>query len=185
MKKILITLVFLNVALIASAQTFQSNQFSKFSSLYERIDFYDEEGSMIVSLAPRFYKHRELKKWMKPIKIKGQTYFIKIEKFGVQSVYNDKGEHLADMERDGSKIHFIQDNSTYYLRPRVKLANFNILECRNSEEELAFKISFNSDRKLSYESEGEQSPNLLLMSLCAHQYQELLLGDRGRLSGAF
>ncbi len=185
MKKTIIVLALLHVALISSAQTFLSNKISKFSELYERIDFYDEKGEKIVSLAPKFYRHRELKKRIKPIKVKGQTYFIKIEKFGVQSVYTDTGERVANMERDGTTIHLLQDNSRYSLRPILKWVNPNILECRNSEGILVSKILHNySDRKLTYDYSGEQNPNLLLMSLCAHQYQELLLGDRGRLTGA-
>jgi len=182
MKKTILILALFHLALTTSAQTLLSNKISTYSALYERIDFYDEEGSKIVSLAPRFYKHKELKKRMKPIKVMDQTYYIRIEKFGVQSVYTDTGEHVADMERNGTTIHFLQDGSTYSLRPILKFINPNILECYNSEGTLVSKISQNSDRKLTYDANGEEDSKLLLMSLCAHQYQELLLGERGRLS---
>jgi len=185
MKKAVLILTLLQLSLITSAQSFLSNEISNYSAMFERIDFYDNADSKIVSLAPKFYRHRKLKKWIKPIKVQGQTYFIKIEKFGVQSVYTDTGEHIANMESDGSEIHFLQDNSTYYLRPIVKWINPNILECKNSKGELISKTSQNSDRKLSYDYSGTQDLNVLLMSLCAHHYQELLLGDRGRLTVGF
>lgn len=185
MKKTIIVLAFLHITLITSAQTFLSNEI-KFFALYERIDFYNEKDSTIVlSIAPKFYKHTKLKKRIKPIKVMDQTYFIKIEKFGVQSVYTNTGEHVADMPRDGSKIHLLQNDSTYTLRPILKLANYNILECKNSEGVLVSKVSYNGDKKLTYDYNGNPNPNLLLMALCAHQYQELLLGDRGRISGRF
>lgn len=183
MKKSILILAFLPFTFISSAQTILSNQISCFSGIYERIDFYDEEDSIIVSLAPRFYKQRELKKWIKPIKVNDQVYLIKCNhRIGAQSVYTTSGEHVANMENNGTKIHLVQDASTYTLRPRLKLANLNLLECYNSEGTLVSTISWKNDRRLQFESKNGENPNLLLLSLCAHQYQELLLGDRGRLS---
>lgn len=183
MKKSILILAFLQFTLITSAQTILSNQISWFSGIHERIDFYDEEGSTIISLAPRFYKQHELKKWIKPIKVNDKTYFIKCNyRIGAQSVYTSSGEHVANMERNGTKIHLIQDGSMYTLRPRLRLANLNILECYNSEGTLVSTISWKNDRRLKFENNNGQNPNLFLLSLCAHQYQELLLGDRGRLS---
>lgn len=180
MKRNIVILFLLHVTLITSAQTALSNQISRFPELYERIDFYNED-SIIVSLAPKFYRLHQLKKRVKPIKVQGQSYFIQLEKFGVQSVYTTTGEHIADMERDGTAIHF-KDGITYSLRPRIKFANRNILECYNSEKELVSSLIWDNDRRLKYDNNGDQNPNLLLMALCAHQFQELLLGDRGRLT---
>ena len=183
MNKLIIILIFLHIALVTSAQTILSNQISRFSGIYEQIDFYDEEGSTVLSLAPRFYRQREIKKWVKPIKVNNQTYFIKCKyRVGVQSVYTDSGEHVANIERNGTEIHLVQDGSIYVLRPRLNWVNRNILECRNSEGTMVSTISWNNDRRLAFENNSNQNPNFLLLSLCAHQYQELLLGERGRLS---
>lgn len=186
MKRSILILAFLQLTLITLAQTVSSNQISWFSGIHERIDFYDDEGSTIVSLAPRFYKQHELKKWIKPIKVNDQAYFIKCNyRIGPQSVYTGSGEHVANIESNGAKIHLIQDGSIYTLRPRLRLANLNILECYDSEGTLVSTISWNNDRRLQFENNNDQNPNLLLLSLCAHQYQELLLGDRGRLSASW
>ena len=165
------------------AQTIHSNKISRLSGIHERIDFYDEDDNSIISLAPRFYRQREIKKWIKPIKVNKQTYFIKRNnRFGAQSVYINSGEHVANMESNGTKVHLVQDGSVYTLKPILRLANLNILECRNADGILISTISLNNDSRLVFENSNELSPNLLLLSLCAHQYQELLLGDKGKLS---
>ena len=182
LKSFLVSALLLFV-LITKAQTILSNQISWSSGIYERIDFYDDDDTSIVALAPRFYKQPGSKKWIKPIKVNNQTYFIKRNKrLGAQSVYTETGEHVANMERNGTKIHLVQDGSEYTLKPKLKLANYNILECHNPDGTLVSTISLNSDKRLVFESRNELRPNLLLLSLCAHQYQELLLGNRGKLS---
>ena len=184
MKKTLSILAFLHFALFAVAQTFESNKIVNFSDLYERIDFFDEEGQKTVSVAPKFYKQYDLKKRMKPIKVNDQSYFIQIEKFGMQSVYTDEGEQVAEINRNDSNILMLQTDKNYRLKPKIKLGNMNILEWYDADGNLVSKILWNKDRKLAFYPAGDQDPDLLLMALCAHQYQELLLGDRGRLSSA-
>lgn len=184
MKKTLSILAFLHFALFAVAQTFESNKIVNFSDLYERIDFFDEEGQKTVSAAPKFYKQYDLKKRMKPIKVNDQSYFIQKEKFGMESVYTDTGEYVAELDRDEASIRLIQSNVSYTLKPKIRLGNMNVLECYNAQGTLVSKITWNKDRKLEFHNEGDQNPDLLLMALCAHQYQELLLGDRGRLSSS-
>ena len=182
LKSILVSALLL-FTLITKTQTILSNQISRSSGIYERIDFYDKDNNSIVSLAPRFYKQRELKKWIKPIKINNQTYFIKRNKrFSAQSVYTKSEELVANIERNGTKIHLVQNGRIYTLIPKLKLANFNIIECYNPDGTLVSTISLNKDRKLVFENKSKLNSSLLLLSLCAHQYQELLLGDRGRLS---
>jgi len=187
MKKLILVLSLLPITLVSSAQTFVSNNMSRYSAQFERIDFYNEGGTAIVSLAPRFYKlsaranQDRIKERIKPIEIDGQTYFIKLGKNGVQSVYDDSGEHVANMERNGEKIQIIQDGiTTYSIRPRIGFVNPSTLQCMNSEGTLVSEVTFNSDRRLEYKNIDEKDPNLLLMSLCIHKYQELLLRDRGR-----
>jgi len=53
MKKAILLLTFLQLNLTSSAQTIISNQISWFSGIYERIDFYDEEGSTLILFAIR------------------------------------------------------------------------------------------------------------------------------------
>lgn len=170
-------------AFITNAQTIKSNQLSRSSGIYEQIDFYDDDNNSIVSLTPRFYKQPKVKKWSKPIKVGNENYVIKRNsRLGVQSVYNESGENVANITSDGTKIHLVQDGGMYTLKPKLKLANLNILKCENADGTLISTISFKNDRRLVFENSGETNPNLLLLSLCAHQYQELLLGNRGRLS---
>lgn len=182
MNKLLLLLVLLVASVNASAQSFTTDKFPRFTDYYDRIDLYDEHGSPIVSVAPKFYKHQHAKEWIKPIKVDGSTYFIKRGKSGLESVYTKDGHHVALMSRNRATIHLIEGNQKYSFKPRLKLANFNVLECRNSEGVLVSTTSFNSNRTLTYVQHQGQHPNFLLMSLCTHQYQELLLGGRGRLS---
>lgn len=182
MKKSILLLAFLAFTSFASAQTIVSNEISWFTGIYEQIDFYDENGTRIVSVAPRFFKQQKSRKWVKPIKVNDQSYFIKRNGLiGMESVYDSSGEHIANMDRQGSRIDFVQEGISYMLKPRIRLADRNILECYNAKEELVSTISWQNGRKLTYENSNDQDLNLLLLSLCAHQYQELLLGDRGRL----
>ena len=182
MKKLLPLLFLLNLTLNTSAQTFLSDKFPKLTDFYERINLYDKEGNAIVSLAPKFYKEKNSRICIKPIKVDGSTYFIKRRKNGSESVYTESGEHVALISRNNATIHLVKENQKYTFKPVLKLANFNILECKNSEGIVVSKTLFNYDRTLTYQHYGAQNPNLLLMSLCTHQYQELLLGGRGKLS---
>lgn len=182
MKNILLLLVLLNFTYNAWAQSFSTNKFSKSSDYYERIDLYDDKGNSIISVAPRFYKQKTLKHWVKPIKVDGRTYFIKRGKNGSESVYSESGEHVALISRKNTTIHLVEENRKYSFKPHIKFSNLNFLECRNSEGILVSTTSFSSDRTLTYSHHNGEHPNLLLMSLCTHQYQELLLGERGKLS---
>ena len=182
MQKSVLVLKFLFLVTFTSAQTFHSNIMSKYSAQFERIDFFDDEGKPVVSLAPKFYKHHVLKKRIKPIKVGGQSYFIRLGKNGMQSVYDDSGRHVANMERNGAEIVINQNAvTTYYLKPIVGIINSSVLKCKNSEGALISQITFNNNRRLEYKTFEKNDPNLLLMSLCIHKYQELLLGDRGRM----
>ena len=185
MKQSLLVLAFFQLTFFASAQSYTSNSFSRNATIYERIDIFNEEGNTIVSIAPRFYKHLTEKKKVKPIKVNDETYFIKIEKFRKQSVYTKDGEQVADMDSHDATIHLVQENITYSIKPRVRLANFNVLKCQDSNGDLVSELTFENDKKLHYNYQQTENPNNLLMALCVHQYQELLLGDRGRLSVAF
>jgi hypothetical protein len=182
MKKIFLLFTLLSIAGISVAQSFSSNKFSNNDSFYERIDLHDTEGNVVVTVSPRFYKQKNIKKKIKPIKVNDKTYFIKKEKHGVQAVYTKDGEYVALMKRNENSIQLVGDTQKYSLRLKVRLANFNILECKNSEGTVVSTTTFNNERKLIYEEGGEQDSNSLLMALCIHQFQELLLGNRGRLS---
>lgn len=182
MKNLLLLLILINVTSNASAQSFSTNEFPKFTDYYERIELYDENGNSIVTVAPKFYKQKQLKEWIKPIKVDGRTYFIKRGKNDLESVYTESGEHVALISRNNATIHLVDEHQKYSFKPLLKLANFNVLECRNSEGILVSTTSFNQNRTLTYHHHEGQHPNLLLMSLCTHQYQELLLGGRGKLS---
>lgn len=188
MKKNVLLIYFLAISMFASAQTFVSNNMSKYSTQFERIDFYDDDQNSVVSLAPKFYRLSKQKKRIKPIKVDGQSYFIRLGRNGIQSVYDDSGEHIAIMERDGETMQLIQNNSTstYKLDPVLRLTNPNVLKCFNSEDELVSEISLNfKSKRLEYNDYVEGDTNLLLMSLCIHKYQELLLRSRGRLVAAY
>ena len=180
MKNFFLLITLLSIALCSSAQSYSSNKFSKGNAFYDRIDLQDEGGDIIVSVAPKFYKQKDIKKRIKPIKVGGETFFIEKGKNGTQSVYAKNGEHVALMTRNGETIQIAGDLQKYALRPKLRLANYNVLECNDSEGMLVSTTSFKNDRRLTYEQKGEQ--NLLLMALCIHQYQELLLGQRGKLS---
>lgn len=185
MKEFFLIICFLQFSLFSSAQTIQSNQISRGSGIHEKIDFIDEDGKTIISLAPRFYKKSKVKKWIKPIKVNDQTYFIKRKsKGGAQSIYSRSGKHVANIENGGYEIHLVDDRASYTLKPRIRLANLNILECRNSDGIVISTLSWKNDKRLTFETNNNQNSNLLLLSLCAHQYQELLLGDRGRLTAS-
>ncbi len=184
MKQSLLVLAFFQLSFFTSAQSFTSNSFLKNAAIYERIDIFNEEGNVIVSIAPKFYKHLTQKKKVKPIKVDGETYFIAIEKFRKQSVYNKDGVHVADMDSHDATIHLVQENITYTIKPRVRLANFNVLKCLDANGDLISELTFENDKKLHYNSQEAENPNNLLVALCVHQYQELLLGDRGRLSAS-
>ena len=155
---------------------------SKLSAQYERIDFFDEEGSTIVSLAPFFYRQNKPKKRLKPIKVGDQSYFIELGKDGMQSVYTDSGKHVANMQRNGRKIQIIDSAvTTYSIKPIIGFANPSILKCEDSEGTIISNVNLNNKRKLEYKILGENETDLLLMALCIHKYQELLLTERGSL----
>lgn len=182
MKKSLLTFIVLNLVTIAFTQSFVSNEISNNEARYERIDLYDDEENVVASVSPKFYKHKSLKKRVKPIKVDGKTLFIIKGKSGTQSVCTEAGDHVALMNRHERTIQMVGDLQKYTFHPTVKFSNFNVLECKDGEGTLVSTTAFNGDRKLSYEHNGEQTSSSLLMALCIHQYQELLLGERGILS---
>jgi len=105
MKNFLLILTFLQLTLISSAQSIVSNEISWFKGIYEKMDFYDEDGSTTISVAPRCYKQEEPKKWVKHIEVNDQSYFINSNGIiGMQTVYNNSGEHIANMDRNGYKL---------------------------------------------------------------------------------
>lgn len=181
MKKLILLLAFFQFSFNSLAQTILSNEISWFRGIYEQIDFYDEAGDKIVSVAPRFYKQQKSKKWIKPIKVNGQSYLIKRKgRFGMQSVYTSDGEHRANIDKNGSQIDFVQEGITYKLKYRFRLLNRHILECLDVDGELVSTISWQNFKNMAYEISNDQDHNLFLMSLCAHQYQEFLVGERAR-----
>ncbi len=182
MKKLIIILFLLPSALITSAQTFVSNGVFSYAAQFERIGFSDEAGNEVVALASRFYKQPKQKKQrIKPLKIDGQNYTIKLGPRGLQSVYDESGKHVANMQRNGNKIQIIEDNViTYHLRSTMGGLNTQ-MKCKNSDGDLVSELSFNDDRKLEYNNYAEKDHKLLLMSLCIHKYQELLVLDREML----
>lgn len=183
MSKFILLSTLLFFTLITNAQTILSDQVSLSTGIYEKIDFFDEDNNSIVSLAPKFYRESESKLWIKPIKINNQNYFIKRKtRNGVQSVYTNSGKHVANIESNGAKIHLVEDGSIYILKPTLKSGNFNILKCSDKNGILVSTVSMNGERRLVCENSNDLIHNLLLLSLCTHQYQELLLGDRGKLS---
>jgi len=101
-------------------------------------------------------------------------------------LYDENGNSIVSVApkfyKNDATISIVEKNQQFSFKPRIKLGNFNVLECRDSEGLLVSTTSFNSDRKLTYLNLKGQDPNLLLMSLCTHKFQELLLGGRGTLS---
>lgn len=183
MKQLFLLFCFLKLSLLTSGQTIQSNKIAWFGGINEKIDFANDEGDLIVSLAPRFYKQHQSKLKIKPIKVGGQTYFIKRKsRLGVQSVYTSSGKHVANIDNKGFAIHLVDEGSTYTLKPIIRLVNPNVLECFNSDGNLHSSTTWHNDRRLTIENNLNEEKNLLLIALSAHQYQELLLVERGRLT---
>lgn len=176
MKKVILvaSLFIISLSHQVIAQTYLSEKIFNWVGMVKDQVKLSTESEFIMTLDTRFKKDEVNKKKVKQLKIKDQVYYVTKERGRQRSIYNDKWNLVATMNRNTGELTFTKTNEAYFIKAKPMLLGLSKVTVSDSNGVIGSgKIT---KKNLEYTSMIKtESFNYLLMAVTFNELLETFM----------